>query len=190
MRYSKYISYIATAIIASLNVNTAMILIPADWEHIKFTFAFPVAFTACLLFDRKVGEEYSSYRLRLLAETTEDWIEKQKQRLTETPLGKIRYEEYTTLFTLFEAPFLKRSKLSLIHYLWIIPYLLIEFIIGVYLLQQREFDLPLWVAIAPFLAGLLNIGTGLLKGKLIFYPNALKELRKKYEDYEENLNDA
>jgi hypothetical protein len=51
-------------------------------------------------------------------------------------------------------------------------------------LQQQELDIPWFVMIAPILAGLLNLATGILKGQLIVYPKALAELRQKYEQYE------
>jgi hypothetical protein len=181
---SVFFSWFATTIIAFLNFNTAMVLVPGDWDNIKVWFAFPISFIACLLFDHTVSEEYSRERLRRFAESTLKWINSQKERLSQSRLGKIRLEAYLYLHGLFESPFLEPSKLSIINRIWCGIYLITEFIVGAYLLQQRELDIPWFVMIAPILAGLLNLATGILKGQLIVYPKALAELRQKYEQYE------
>ena len=107
-----------------------------------------------------------------------------EQLITQSRLGKIRLEAYLYLHGLFESPFLEPSKLSIINRIWCGIYLITEFIVGAYLLQQQELDIPWFVMIAPILAGLLNLATGILKGQLIVYPKALAELRQKYEQYE------
>jgi hypothetical protein len=63
---------------------------------------------------------------------------------------------------------------------------IVEFISGAYLLIERE-DLPWLIMIAPILAGLLNLATGIFKGHRIVYPKALTQLRKKYQQYYEDI---
>jgi hypothetical protein len=127
---SVFFSWFATTIIAFLNFNTAMVLVPGDWDNIKVWFAFPISFIACLLFDHTVSEEYSRERLRRFAESTLKWINSQKERLSQSRLGKIRLEAYLYLHGLFESPFLEPSKLSIINRIWCGIYLITEFIVG------------------------------------------------------------
>ncbi|MDB9508127.1 hypothetical protein PN502_13835 [Microcystis aeruginosa CS-338/01] len=181
-----FFSLFATTIIAFLNFNTAMVLVPGDWDDIKIWFAIPVSLIACILFDNKVSEEYMRERLKGFAKATLNWINIQRERLTQTRLGSIRLETYIYLFQLFEAPFLETSVISIINRLGCTIYLITEFIVSAYLLLERE-DLPWFMSIAPILAGLLNLGTGILKGHLIVYPKALKQLRKKYQQYYEEV---
>lgn len=183
----KFFSFCATSVIAVLNVNTAMVLVSGEWDHIKILSALPISFIACLLFDHTVAEEYSRERLRKFAESTLQWINSQRQRLSESPLGRIRLDQYLYLYELFEAPLLQPSKISVVNRIWCSIYLITEFIVGVYLLKEREFKLPWLVMIAPILAGLLNLATGLLRGHLIVYPKSLVQLRNKYEEYQENI---
>ncbi|CCI05283.1 membrane hypothetical protein [Microcystis aeruginosa PCC 9443] len=179
-------SLVATVIIACLNSNTFMLLVPGDWADIKMLLAFPCAFAACILFDNKVSEEYMRERLKGFARSTLNWINIQRERLSQTRLGSIRLETYIYLFQLFEAPFLETSLISIINRLGCIIYLIVEFISGAYLLLERE-DLPWFMSIAPILAGLLNLATGIFKGHLIVYPKALTQLRKKYQQYYEEV---
>ncbi|MFM6627810.1 MAG: hypothetical protein ACKPI8_00420, partial [Microcystis panniformis] len=166
--------------------NTAMVLVPGDWDDIKIWFAIPVSLIACILFDNKVSEEYMRERLKGFAKATLNWINIQRERLSQTRLGSIRLETYIYLFQLFEAPFLETSVISIINRLGCTIYLITEFIVSAYLLLERE-DLPWFMSISPILAGLLNLGTGILKGHLIVYPKALTQLRKKYQQYYEEV---
>lgn len=181
-----FLSLVATTIIAFLNFNTAMVLVPGDWDDIKILFAFPVSWIACILFDHTVSEEYMRERLKGFARSTLNWINIQRERFSQTRLGAIRLETYIHLFQLFEAPFLETSVISIRNRFGCIIYLIVEFISGAYLLIKRE-DLPWLIMIAPILAGLLNLATGIFKGHRIVYPKALTQLRKKYQQYYEDI---
>lgn len=83
-----FFSLFATTIIAFLNFNTAMVLVPGDWDDIKIWFAIPVSLIACILFDNKVSEEYMRERLKGFAKATLNWINIQRDRLSKTRLGR------------------------------------------------------------------------------------------------------
>ena len=184
---ASFFSWLATAVIAFLNVNTAMMLVPGDWNDIKLIFAIPISLIACLLFDNMVAQEYCRERLRRFAQSTLKWINSEKERLSQSPLGKIRVEEYFSLYRMFESPFLEPSMTAIVNRTWCSCYFIVELIMGVYFLNEKQPDLNWLFMIAPILAGLLNLATGLLKGQLIVYPKALAELRKKYKEYEASI---
>ena len=187
IQFVYFLWLIASFCVVFLNLNTIKFLAPGDWDSEKLVFAVPITFLAVFIVDWMTGKILCNELFRKSAKETKEFIRHEASYLEGNPLHETRIQTYERLFSIFEKKFLGVSVIEKMFRRFLLVYFFIELKLSIYFLISKP-DFVWWVSSAPLIATFLNIGTGLMRGYLITYPNECKTLARQYKAYMKEHN--